>query len=1245
MYSSTNYFQDWIKETFNPCSIVYSTKNAKEIFSKNNLSPAEFLRPFGDFKQFDIPFSDNDINTITNFKIDFYDSEKFIEMKEELIPEYLKNLMTNEKIRPNWSLDTKILSKNINISDYQLRKDYYLPWFKNFEKLIFECLQFNSYDKTQQPLIIIYICSLNEDPNIINQFYEKKNLPFNLKYDYYTESEIKLLIVLNDNSDPDKFIQENFKEKTEEFRTKFKYTHYILFWNINLKKNLDEKTEDIWSDYFHLIEIFAPDNDLKRKKDIYYGQYITQSEINTYKKDFFESFFMGYAISKIMNKNNILKQKVSEKNKFTLNFFKKEDSITSQGNLSENYSTIYDYAILNFLFRNYKTAESNLKYLYTELKKTEYYLPIYQIYMICKFINSALKKDNYQNVYKKYNQRKLFNNSVKWGLIQLKMYEDQKKFEEIIYFYDSFRHSLQSEKIIEIITKNDRNKINILESYHYFKPLLLEKIGIYHKYQGNYRKFLLFNYKSGEAYSFLGKEMEYYSLNCYGNLLNLIDNPSNSFVEIRNEVNYKMGLISKNFNMNEEILKFYKNCIEFSCYSEIPIETILLYFQSFFDCIIKNNYTFKDIKSLNIPQVDNSSIFITEQQDYDISLISNEKGYEKIHWNVFNKYAEILSTKPYCNIDEKDLLILRNLDNVIMDKAKYSNFFNRRIFQGNINEKIYLKIKITNPLEIDIEIKATLLCEYLNEIKNEKEDIEKNIELNDIKMKLLKKSSSDIELYIKPLSPGKIFINGLKLYIHEQCEIIHLFNEKNKNKLYSYRKKNKSQSKEKENNRLSNASSHSNPDRESLTNYKIKKAKIIYEIKSPEEDIIILFPMNKEISIKQYQLILFPIIIRNNSKYYNIKRFTIFLEDSLNRNNNNRIPTTLFDYIHRNISLKGENRENTVYIPLIPQVNGIIYIKVLIKFEDELKSKPIEIKRYIIKLNVSSSLTLFAEEKITNFDNKNNEFQKIYLSTLLSASIEDDSEISDLEMKNILFGKVFCLKEKSNQMIWKKMTDNKKEKNYCKIDLIYHFKGGEDIENFMFLEILNEYDYIKKKLTSILNRSNYFLINWNAKDKNNNLISGIYFYSVKLGTPKYTYQFILNLIHISTQLNIKKTKINDIETLVNVNVILNKKGINQIKEIEKYEIFVVNEIESNINWIGLKLYTIDNNLDNCNYEECEKMTFNFITSEKGMIEVNQIKVKLYMSKLHSPTTTVNNEQDNNYYLINHITKPISILID
>ena len=594
-----------------------------------------------------------------------------------------------------------------------------------------------------------------------------------------------------------------------------------------------------------------------------------------------------------------------------------------------------------------------------------------------------------------------------------------------------------------------------------------------------------------------------------------------------------------------------------------------------------------------------------------------------------------------------------------MDKEKYSNFFNRRIFQGNINEKIYLKIKIRNPLDMNLSIKAELLCEFISENKTENEEeknTNSNIEFNQINIDLQKKKSIDIELYVKPLSPGKIYINGLKLYLFESfCEIIHLFNEKNKNKLYSYRKKSHPSSREvNRTNNENTKNTHSNL-KESITShsnkgliYISKKAKIIYEIKSPEEDIIVLFPMNKELSMKQHQLILFPIILKNNSKEHNIKRFTIFLEDSLNRNNNNRIPTTIFDYIHRNISLKDDNRESIVHIPFIPQVSGTIYIKILIKFEDELKARPCEVKRFIIKINVMPSLNLFSEENIINFDNENNEFQKIYFSTLLSTSINDDGQISNLEMGNILFGKVFSLKEKSKEMIWKKMTDNKKEKNYCRFDLIYNFKEGEDKENFSFLEMLKDYDYITKKLTSILNRSNYFFINWSANDKNDNsIIQGIYFYSVKLGSPKFNYPFILNLFHISTELNIKKTKINDRENLVTVTVILNKKGINQIKEISKYEIFVENEIESNINWIGLKLYSIDNNQDENNNNEFEKLIFNFITNVKGMIEINQIKVKLYKTKEQIKTTKENEEdkKECNFYIINHIAKPQSIILD
>ena len=1267
MYST--YFKSWVTENIIPCGLVYSTKSAKDIFLKNNLSPAEFLRPFGDFTKdkFDIIFSENDINSISNFKIDFYNSEQFIQIKKEEIPDYLNKVMTSEKIRPNWSInDTSFSNKNIEIDQSKL-KYYSLPWFRNFEKILFETLYFNPYELYQQPLIVIYICSLNEDPNVINELDKGDNLPFNLKIGYYNQPEIKLIIVLNDNSDPDKYLNENdFQEKKDKFQGNFNKSHCILYWNINMKKNLDEVTKDIWSKYFHLNEKYDIENEIiNNEEEIIYGKYITDSEINTYKNDLYNNFFISYALPKLFQENDRVRKIIEEKNKkiqFTSLIFKKEEILTSQGILKTHYKELYDYGMINFFFRNYKTAEIQFKNLYNDLKKTNFYLPIYQKYMICKFINSINKKEDYNNVYIKLSKRKQFNDAVKWACILIKMYEDQNRFDDVIYFYDKFRHTIHSNNAIEINMKNDLNKIPKLQSYHYFKPLLLEKIGIYFRLEGKFRKFLLFSYKTGEAYSNLENNMHFYSLNAYGNLFNLIDNPSNSFVTIREDVNSKLGEISLIINDKELIIKFYKNCIEFAEYTNKQNQNLALYFKSFLTSIkyvIDNNLKCPNIniKSLNIPQIDNSSIFITEQEDYDIALISKERGYEKIQWNVFNKYAEVLSSKPYSNLDERDLLIIRNLDNVIMDKEKYSNFFNRRIFQGNINEKIYLKIKIKNPLDINLSLKAELLCEFVNENKNENEEEKNpnsNIEFNQIDITLQKKKSIDIELYVKPLSPGKIYINGLKLYLFESfCEIIHLFNEKNKNKLYSYRKKSHSSSKEVH--RTSNASSkssHSNP-RDSLStthsnkplNYISKKAKIIYEIKSPEEDIIVLFPMNKELSMKQHQLILFPIILKNNSKEHNIKRFTIFLEDSLNRNNNNRIPTTIFDYIHRNISLKGNNRESIVHIPFIPQVSGTIYIKILIKFEDDLKSKPCEVRRFIIKINVLPSLNLFAEENIINFDNENNEFQKIYFSTLLSTSINDDGQITNLEMGNILFGKVFSLKEKSKEMIWKKMTDNKKEKNYCKFDLIYNFKEGEDKENFSFLEMLKEYDYITKKLTSILNRSNYFLINWSANDKNDNsIINGIYFYSVKLGTPKFNYPFLLNLFHISTELNIKKTKINDRENLVTVTVNLNKKGINQIKEISKYEIFVVNEIESNINWIGLKLYSIDNNQDENNNNEFEKLIFNFITNAKGMIEINKIKVKLY-KRIKQIKTSNLNERENDFYLINHITKPQSILLD
>ena len=57
-----SYFQDWLSASFKPCILVYCTEKAKKIIAQNNLSPSEFLRPFGDFrgKKIQIQFNDKE---------------------------------------------------------------------------------------------------------------------------------------------------------------------------------------------------------------------------------------------------------------------------------------------------------------------------------------------------------------------------------------------------------------------------------------------------------------------------------------------------------------------------------------------------------------------------------------------------------------------------------------------------------------------------------------------------------------------------------------------------------------------------------------------------------------------------------------------------------------------------------------------------------------------------------------------------------------------------------------------------------------------------------------------------------------------------------------------------------------------------------------------------------------------------------------------------------------------------------
>ena len=114
MEINQNYFPDWIREMFSPCCIVHSTNRAKLIINKNNLTPSEFLRPFGDFAGLSVNFSISEkyTNSMKNFKIDFYDSENYKKLSHQPYDVYENLLLKNA---PEWGLDKVYIMYNFSL--------------------------------------------------------------------------------------------------------------------------------------------------------------------------------------------------------------------------------------------------------------------------------------------------------------------------------------------------------------------------------------------------------------------------------------------------------------------------------------------------------------------------------------------------------------------------------------------------------------------------------------------------------------------------------------------------------------------------------------------------------------------------------------------------------------------------------------------------------------------------------------------------------------------------------------------------------------------------------------------------------------------------------------------------------------------------------------------------------------------------------------------------------------------------
>jgi len=272
-----NLFYSWIAKTFSPTSLVFSSQKAQTIIGKNSLSPSQFLRPFGDLSGTQLNFSLNEKyqNIITDFKMDFYDPQDFAKKEINQINNFIINCLSEEKIMPTFEKNSRKINKN-NIKQFILQLNQFSPYFSEFEKLYFELCKFQETELYQQPLLIVYICDINDDINIINGLL-KSNLPKLIQSEAYERTFSDIIILLNDKSnDSDK----SYNKISSESNFKNKYNTDIITIDINSgNPNPNDLSNDIWSQYIHKIEEYSDGFEpIKR------GQYITNKEVNIFKR-------------------------------------------------------------------------------------------------------------------------------------------------------------------------------------------------------------------------------------------------------------------------------------------------------------------------------------------------------------------------------------------------------------------------------------------------------------------------------------------------------------------------------------------------------------------------------------------------------------------------------------------------------------------------------------------------------------------------------------------------------------------------------------------------------------------------------------------------------------------------------------------------------------------------------------------------------------------------------------------------
>lgn len=1161
--SNINYFEEWLTTIIKPCCIVYSSQKAKDIISKNNLTPSEYLRPFGDFQDLPIPSPFNR-NLINSFKLDFIDKEDFISIPKEKYHIYIKSILKHPDICPQWKANQLKYSYKTVEDIIKIQKHFAFPWCNAFEKAIFELLKCQKNEIYQQPLANVYVCSIHENPSIINELQKKENIPQLLQDNvYYLEPKAKLIFVLIDKSEQ---IEKEFKSKIKEFQNLFSKTHFIIFSEINTGNNVNNN--NMWKSYKKYIDLYSPiqiKNNIKQQpnelsfspqtppqniiklntlntninltstspklilydemeeeEEITYGKYISNEEIK-YNKHLIFDFLTSYvldcinvSVEKYVKEDTIIKNYRKKKRIF---FYTKEEIVIIDNNSPYTLSIIelnaFYVGIIYFYFRSYDKAYEYFNSLMDRMKNKSllYYHFLKEISLICKVLLHEMpsEKDNhYIELFQEYLENGDFIKSLRLLIIIIKQYEMKNNFDKTRILDDFINLYLKYLKKKNILCSENNSETFLFLVYC---AMICEKKAIFsliHLYPEfiNKRKFALRMFISRKYYNEIFKENNPYLLYALGNVISILNSNSSllfetdtnvlsSFYNTKEEIYKILSKASNDIKLYEESFIFSRLSLELSAHlysmkimtnsnehnHQLSQPFIMNYYiQNLKEVKINennliSNTSFKDLLILNIIDVDNTSLYVIEHQDYKIvkslssislssfldvksTVLKNNNKYN-INWvNNFKKYASVDSKRRYVCLDEQDINVLKYLDNVASDKDPSFNSFNKKKFTANVGELLYICFTISNPLNMDLPISSVKLIYNIIKTGDDNNNLTSNNntstcsvkQISNTKLILKARTKQQISLAISSEYPCIISIFGVEILIYKDIYIQHLFNKRKECILYN-KKPNQNCIRSGSVSDLSGSFSRYTPEQSRETINRLrrrtrsnrsythvlqinKNKEISYELLSYNNNINITCPLGDFIECYKYQCFLYPIIIENNSVDFKIKKLSVFI---YNNNSKSKILLTLKPFYTFNIRLNQNNPKVIIYIPIYCTNMGKHNIKAVIKFKDESKRRNIEIKRFSFQISIKESFCLDSFINMQMIKEKGN-YKNLYMDYYVNIN-KISSQLTDLHMKDIYVGCDMTVKENYNKWNY----DTIKGKCYKKLSLV--MKNEQEYEN------------------------------------------------------------------------------------------------------------------------------------------------------------------------------------------------------